>query len=90
MNTPTNIYINKNVLNNTNQKVYYSSNKANNQNEIDLLFKDSNIVYDKKVTIITKDETITKTIIAKENNSLITNMHEIIPIEKIINIKLAE
>lgn len=90
MNSIANIYINTNTLNNTNQKVYYSGKPAKIKDKIESIFEYTNIVYDKKVIITTKEETITKIIIAKDANSLITNMHEIIPIETIVNIKVVE
>lgn len=90
MNLPTNIYINdsKNI-NNTNQKIYYSNqvNNLNIKNKIESLFEFTNIVYDKKVIITTKEEILEKNIVAKDKSNLITNMHEIIPIDTILNIK---
>lgn len=90
MNSPTNIYINTNTNNSTNQKVYYSGKPDKSKDKIEDIFKYPNIVYNQKVVITTKEETITKTIIAKDSNSLITNMYEIIPIENIINIKVLD
>lgn len=90
MNLPDNIYINNKEINTTNQKVYYSGNTnyLNAKDKINEIFKYTNIVYDKKTLITTKDEVLNKTIIARDSNCLITNMHEIIPIENIINIKI--
>ena len=92
MNTPTNIFINTKVINNTNQKIYYSGEdeKIDINAKINSTFEYTNIVYNKRTLITTKDEKITKIIIAKDNNSLITNMHEIIPLENIIDIKVLD
>lgn len=92
MNTPTNIYINTDTINNSNQKIYYSANtqNINIEDKINNVFEYTNIVYNKKTIITTKEEKITKIIIAKDNNSLITNMHEIIPLENIIDIKVLD
>ncbi len=92
MNTPTNIFINTKGVNNTNQKIYYSgeTEKLDITAKINNTFEYTNIVYNKRTLITTKDEKITKIIIAKDNNSLITNMHEIIPLENIIDIKVLD
>lgn len=92
MNTPANIYINTNKVSNNNQKVYYSGkiSKEDIRDKINNTFEYTNIVYNKKTLITTKDENITKIIIAKDSNSLITNMHEIIPLENIIDIKVLD
>ena len=89
MNSHTNIYINEKPINNTNQKVYYSRKEEliNAKKKVESIFEFTNIVYDKKVIINTKEEILEKNIIGKENDCLVTNMHEIIPIDSIINIK---
>lgn len=92
--------INKNI-NNT-QKVFSSmereqkpkeEKKANNtysnipiNKKIDNIFNSYDYVYKANVTIVTDNETIKKTIVARDTNNLITINNEYIPISVIRDI----
>ena len=82
---------------NNNEKVYYGSKseikpKVNERNELDVLkqinriFSSTRYVYKADVVINLKDRVITKKIIGRNKNELITMDNEIIKIDDIINI----
>lgn len=84
---------------NNNEKVYYSNNdnstqtpeentnKKNINQIINKIFSSSNYVYKANVEIILKDRTITKRIIGRNKDYLITMDNELIKINDIIDIK---
>ena len=82
-----NIYVNPKLQVLSNQKVYYSLNSHILIDKISSIFEFTNIVYDKKVVIITDDEILEKKIVCRDKNVLITDDNEIIPFSSIRNIK---
>ena len=87
---------------NTNEKVFYSNNlydeKKKNINDssndtrnviqkINAIFSSPNYVYKANVEITLKDKKVTKRIIGRNKNYIITMDNDLIPIVDIINIK---
>lgn len=77
---------NKNFNNNENY-FYGEYRSKKNKVTIDDLFK-INEIYRTNIKLLLKDKTITKTIIGRTQNNLITLDNEIIPISEIIEIEL--
>lgn len=88
--------INKNIDNN--KKVYYSQNESsrelpkeqsgkNVQQKINEIFSSPNYVYKANVEIVLKDKTVSKRIIGRNKNYIITMDNELIPITDIVDIK---
>lgn len=77
---------NKNFNNNTNYFYGQYRNKKSKVN-VDDLFK-INEIYRTNVKLVLKNKTITKTIIGRTQNNLITLDNEIIPISEIIEVEL--
>ncbi len=81
---------------NNNEDVFYSANKVietptkqkNIQQMINQIFHSPNYVYKANVIITTKDATINKKIIGRNNKYLITMDNQTIPIDTIIDIKI--
>ena len=78
-----------------NRSVYYSSNSSNDEvvdtrtikQKINDIFSSPNYVYKANVDITLKDKKITKRIIGRNKDYIITMDNELIPIEDIINIQ---
>ncbi len=62
-------------------------NKKNIEQQIQEIFNSDNYIYKANVEIVTKDSTITKKIIGRNSNYLITMDNELIPIADIKEIK---
>ena len=90
----------KNTINkkiNNNKNVFYSKNKEVLDNEkkdkknvvqkINEIFASPNYVYKANVKIKTKDEVLTKRIIGRNKDYIITMDNSLIPIKDIIDIK---
>ena len=88
--------INKNIDNN--KKVYYSQNESsrelpkeqsgkNVQQKINEIFSSPNYVYKANVEIVLKDKTVSKRIIGRNKNYIITMDNELILITDIVDIK---
>lgn len=88
--------INKNIDNN--KKVYYSQNESsrelpkeqsgkNVQQKINEIFSSPNYVYKANVEIVLKDKIVSKRIIGRNKNYIITMDNELIPITDIVDIK---
>lgn len=88
--------INRNIDNN--KKVYYSQNEIsgqsprqesskNVQQKINEIFSSPNYVYKANVEIVLKDKTLSKKIIGRNKNYIITMDNELIPITDIMDIK---
>lgn len=90
----------KNTINkkiNNNKKVFYSKNKEvmntekkekkNIIQKINEIFASPNYVYKANVKIRTKDEILTKRIIGRNKDYIITMDNSLIPIKDIIDIK---
>lgn len=79
---------------NNNKQIYYS-NTSNNQpidsknvsQKINDIFSSPNYVYKANVEITLKDKTITKRIIGRNKNYIITMDNDLIPINDIVDIK---
>jgi hypothetical protein len=82
-------------LNNT-QEIYYQDNFKNNNihdirsvnKKISDIFNSNNFVYKSNVKITTKDNIITKIIVGRKNNYLLTMDNEAININDIIDIEI--
>lgn len=80
---------------NNNERVYYSNNHTNNNindsrnvlQKINDIFSSPNYVYKANVEITLKDKTITKRIIGRNKNYIITMDNDLIPIADIVSIK---
>ncbi len=85
---------------NNNSSIYYSHNYNRNSNEIENIndnknvvqkineiFSSPNYVYKANVEITLKDKKITKRIIGRNKNYIITMDNMLIPINEIINIR---
>ena len=82
---------------NNNRKVYYSSNNSEIDEEIkdnktvlqkiNEIFSSPNYVYKANVEITLKDKKVTKRIIGRNKNYIITMDNTLIPISDIIDIK---
>jgi len=84
---------------NNNSKVYYSNNDRNNANEsnsndnktitqkINEIFASPNYIYKANVEITLKNKKVTKRIIGRNKNYIITMDNNLIPISDIIDIK---
>ncbi len=82
---------------NNNRNVYYSSNdstvtesvneKKNVLQKINEIFSSPNYVYKANVEITLKDKKVTKRIIGRNKNYIITMDNDLIPITDIIDIK---
>ncbi len=81
---------------NNNRNVYYSSDKTQDkeyvdkrtiQQKINDIFSSPNYIYKANVDITLKDKKITKRIIGRNKNYIITMDNELIPIDDIIDIK---
>lgn len=84
-----------------NEKVFYSSEDRGDTNQvvhkslkgnsvsdkIKEIFNATNYIYKADVEIVFDNETVSKRIIGKNNNNLITMDNELIPIEKIKDIR---
>ena len=78
-----------------NRSVYYSSNSSNDEvvdtrtikQKINDIFSSPNYVYKANVDITLKDKKITKRIIGRNKDYIITMDNELIPIEDIIDIQ---
>lgn len=85
--------IDKKMDNNLNVSVNRNEEKINNveckniDEKINNIFRSTSYVYKADVLITMEDKTITKRIIGKKNNNLITIDNELIPISKIIDIE---
>lgn len=89
--------INKKI--NNNESVFYSNNQKIDENinnksdsknilqKINSIFSSPNYVYKANVEITLKDKTITKRIIGRNKNYIITMDNDLIPIQDIIDIK---
>ena len=94
------VYVNKidKKLNN-NEKVYFSNNdnkqiqastRGNSKTvdqQIKEIFSSGTYIYKADVEIVTKENTLTKKLIGKNNKYLITMENELIPIEDILEIR---
>ena len=94
------VYVNKidKKLNN-NEKVYFSNNdnkqmqastRGNSKTvdqQIKEIFSSDTYIYKADVEIVTKENTLTKKLIGKNNKYLITMENELIPIEDILEIR---
>lgn len=91
---------NLNDVHNNENTFYFSSDKASNDQEmtrslkgnsvnekIKEIFNSTNYIYKADVEIEFDNETVSKRIIGKNNNNLITMDNEVIPIEKIKDIR---
>ena len=83
---------------NNNSNVYYSSNTRNNSNDdikdsrtitqkINEIFASPNYIYKANVEITLKDRKVTKRIIGRNKNYIITMDNTLIPISDIVDIK---
>lgn len=83
---------------NNNSNVYYSSNNRNNSNDdikdsrtitqkINEIFASPNYIYKANVEITLKDRKVTKRIIGRNKNYIITMDNTLIPISDIVDIK---
>ena len=81
---------------NNNRNVYYSSDKTQDEEYVDKrtiqqkindIFSSPNYIYKANVDITLKDKKITKRIIGRNKNYIITMDNELIPIDDIIDIK---
>ena len=82
-------------FNDNNRSVYYSSNSSNDEvvdtrtikQKINDIFSSPNYVYKANVDITLKDKKITKRIIGRNKDYIITMDNDLIPIGDIIDIK---
>ena len=83
---------------NNNSNVYYSSNNRNNSNDdikdsrtitqkINEIFASPNYIYKANVEITLKDRKVTKRIIGRNKQYIITMDNNLIPISDIVDIK---
>lgn len=80
---------------NNSQDIYYEDNFRNNLNTKDArtvnkkiadIFDSANFVYKSNVKITTKDKVISKTIVGRRGNYLLTMNNEVINIDEIVDI----
>lgn len=94
------VYANKDVRNNNNEMVYYSTNDIkkdrpsligkNVREKINSIFKSNNYIYKADVEIIYDDKIINKRIIGKNGDYLLTNENEKININEIVDINYSK
>lgn len=81
---------------NNNRSVYYSNNTYNEDRSVDTrtvlqkindIFSSPNYVYKANVEITLKDKKVTKRIIGRNKNYIITMDNDLIPITDIVDIK---
>lgn len=71
----------------TTSEIIKGLNNKNIEQQIQEIFNSDNYIYKADVEIVTKDSTITKKIIGRNSNYLITMDNELIPISDIKQIK---
>lgn len=71
-------------------KEEHSINQPSVSSKINQIFSSRNYIYKADVSITLQDETITKKIIGKNGNYLITYENELIPIDEITDIQVIE